>query len=419
MGISNTLYTAISGLQASAQAMGVTGNNISNSNTTGFKASSSLFPDLLASSVSSAGGNSQVGRGSQLATVQTSFSQGAFESTESSTDLAIEGDGFFIVSDPEDEAMLYTRNGAFQFDDDGYLVTAGGYRVQGSLFTEEGQLNEGSLSDIQVDMLSQTPASCTENVSLINNLDADSDIICAFDITDPETTSNYSTTSVIYDTLGTEHTATCFFTKTASQTWEWNLAVNSDELGSPAATDFTLVGNGILTFDENGILLTGGSGTTSALDWSNGASTAQTIGYAFDTTQFDTDSTVFSQNQDGYCAGEITSISIDDDGTVSAVYSNGETENFAMISLATFVNPDGLSSAGNSLYQATTSSGNPSIGYAGESQGDLLVQSLELSNVDLSAEFVGLITIQNGYNANSKVITTVDEMLQEVLNLKR
>lgn len=419
MGISSTLYTAISGLQANSQAMGVTGNNISNSNTTAFKSSSSIFSDVLASTISSGSGDSEVGRGSQLSTVQTNFSQGSFESTESSTDLAIEGDGFFIVSAPASDVMLYTRNGSFGFDDTGYLTTAEGFRVQGSSFTTAGQLDEGNLTDIQVDMLSQAPATQTQNVSVISNLDSNSDILGAFDITDPAETSNYSTTSIVYDSLGTEHTATCFFTKTASQTWEWNAAVESAELTGGGADDYTAISSGVLTFDTDGNLLTGGSGTSSAIAWSNGSDTSQIVNFSFDTTQFNSDSSIFSQNQDGYAAGEITSVDIAADGTVTATYSNGESKDFAMISLATFVNPDGLSSAGGSLYTATSSSGNPAIGYPGASQGSLVVQALELSNVDLAAEFVDLITIQNGYNASSKVITTVDEMLQEVLNLKR
>ncbi len=419
MGISSTLYTAISGLQSNSQAMGVTGNNISNSNTTGFKSGSSIFSDVLASSISSASGDSEIGRGSQLATVQTNFSQGTFESTESSTDLAIEGDGFFIVSAPGNDLMLYTRNGSFSFDDEGYLTTADGFRVQGSLYAGNGQLNEGLLTDIKVDMLSQIPATQTENVTVINNLDSSSDILGAFDITQPTDSSNYSTTSIIYDSLGTEHTATCFFTKNANQTWEWNIAVESDEITGGGANDFTVINSGVLSFDTNGNLLTGGSGISAAITWSNGSDPNQVVTYTFNTTQFDSDSTIISQNQDGYSAGEITSVDIGSDGTVSALYSNGESIDIAKVSLATFVNPNGLSSAGGSLYSATASSGNPSVGYPGGSQGSLVVQSLELSNVDLAAEFVDLITIQNGYNASSKVITTVDEMLQEVLNLKR
>lgn len=417
MGLSSALYTAISGLQTNSQAMTVTGNNISNSNTIGFKTSSTVFSDLLSANIASSGGNSQVGRGSQVQTVATNFSQGGFQSTSSATDLAIEGSGFFIVSSPLDNTDLYTRNGSFSFDSSGYLVNADGYRVQGSSYNANGQLATGNLGDIQVDTISQIPAKQTANVTLQTNLDSNSDILGTFDINTPTTTSNYSTTTTIYDSLGTAHTATCYFTKTAENSWTWNLTLNGSELGG--TTSLTSIGNGTLTFDTDGNLLTGGTGTTSALTWSDGADTTQAVTYHFDTTQFNSDSTVFSQDQDGYTSGEVTDVKIDTDGTVSAVYSNGKTVPKAMIALATFTNTGGLDSEGSSLFSATTESGTATIGYPGASQGTLITESLELSNVDLATEFVNLITIQNGYSANSKVITTTNDMLTELINLKR
>lgn len=417
MGLSSAFYTAISGLQGNSQAMTVTGNNIANSNTVGFKSSSTVFADLLSANIASSSGNSQVGRGSQVQTVQTCFSQGGFESTESGTDIAIEGSGFFIVSDPLSETCLYTRNGNFSFDDNGYLVTADGFRVQGSTYNADGILASGNLSDIQVDLVSQIEAQQTENVTLQTNLDSNSDILSGFDITAPEDTSNYATTTTIYDSLGTSHLLTCYFAKTADQQWDWHLTVDAADLGGTAG-DLQEIGNGTITFDENGNLLTGGAAAVAALTWDNG-SAAQNITYNFDTTQFNSDSTVFSQDQDGYPSGEVTDVDIAADGTVSAVYSNGETMAVAMISLATFINTDGLDAVGGSLYSATSESGTPTIGYAGASQGTLITQALELSNVDLATEFVDLITIQNGYSANSRVITTIDDMMQELINLKR
>jgi flagellar hook protein FlgE len=418
MGLSSALYTAISGLQGNSQAMTVVGNNIANSNTTAFKSSSTVFSDLLAANIASSSGNSQVGRGSQVQTVQTNFSQGGYESTDSNTDLAIEGSGFFIVSDPLTATDLYTRNGNFSFDDNGYLVTADGYRVQGSAYNSSGVLASGNLSDIQVDLVSQIEAKQTENVTLQTNLDSNSTILSSFAIATPEDTSNYSTTTTVYDSLGTSHLLSCYFTKTGDQTWEWNLAVDSADLAAGGADDLTLIGTGTLTFDANGNLDTGSTATIPALTWDNGSS-AQTITYSFETTQFDSDSTVFSQDQDGYASGEVTDTNIAADGTVSAVYSNGETIAVAKISLATFTNPDGLDSTGSSLYSETNESGTPTIGYPGASQGTLITQALELSNVDLATEFVDLITIQNAYSANSKVITTTNDMLTELINLKR
>ncbi len=419
MGLSSSLYSAISGLQSNSQAMGVTGNNISNSNTVGFKSSSTVFADLLSATIASSSGDSQVGRGSQVQSVKSNFSQGGFENTESTTDMAIDGDGFFIVSDPSNDIQLYTRNGSFNFDSQGYLISAEGYRLQGSLYNSAGNLISGSLDDIQIDGVSQIPAHQTSEVTLQTNLDCNSDIIAAFDVTTPVDTSNYSTTTTLYDSLGTTHLATTYFTKTADQTWEWNVAVDSDDLLAGGTDDLTVIASGTLTFNSDGELLTGQTGATGTLAWSNGSNSSQTITYSFDTTQYDNDSTVFAQDQDGYGPGEVTDVDIDTDGVVSAIYSNGETIKVAKISLATFANVNGLSAAGGSLYTATSSSGTATIGYPGESQGTLSTQSLELSNVDLAAEMVDLITIQSGYNANSKVITTTDEMLQEALNMKR
>ncbi|MCF6266604.1 MAG: flagellar basal-body rod protein FlgF [Desulfuromusa sp.] len=423
MGLSSTLYTGISGLQANAEAMSVTGNNISNSNTVGFKSSSTLFSDVLSASISSSSGDSQVGRGTQISTVKTSFSQGSFQSTASSTDLAIEGDGFFMVSDQASSEVLYTRNGSFDFDSDGYLVNADGYRVQGKSFNIDGTLAGGDPTDILVDINSQIPAHQTGELTLTTNLDASSPLVGPFDISDPVATSNYSTSTQVYDSLGNTHLATTYFNKTDSQTWEWYTAVNSSELDSSVAGSdaLTEVGSGDLTFDSSGNLLTGGSGSTTAdaIVWNNGSDSTQQIDMIFNTTQFSSSSVVISQEQDGYAAGEVVQVSIDNRGTVSASYSNGETIDVAMLTLATFSNPGGLVKEGGSLYSMSGKSGNPSVGIAGPSQGNIYTNSLELSNVDLAQEFVDLITIQNGYSASSKVITTTDEMLQELINLKR
>ena len=418
MGISSALYSAISGLQSNSQAMTVTGNNISNSNTIGFKTSSTVFSDLLSASIASSGGNSQVGRGSQVQTVQTNFSQGGFQSSSSSTDIAIVGSGLFIVSNPSDATDLYTRNGSFTFNDSGYLVNADGYRVQGSTYSSGGLLNSGSLSDIQVDRVSQIPAKQTANVTLQTNLDSNSSILGTFDLTNPTSTSNYSTTTTLYDSLGTSHLATCYFTKTAGNAWDWNLTVDSADLGGTAGT-LTNIGTGSLTFDANGTLASGATGTTSTLAWVDGADPAQVVTYNFEPTQFNSTSTVFSQDQDGYTSGQVTDVAVDTDGKVSAVYSNGETIAVGKIALATFADTNGLEKKGSSLFAATRESGTPTIGYPGASQGTLTTKSLELSNVDLATEMVNLITIQNGYSANSKVITTANQMLQELINLKQ
>jgi flagellar hook protein FlgE len=447
MGLSSTLYTGISGLKSNSEAMSVTGNNISNSNTVGFKSSSTLFSDVLSASISSASGGSQVGRGVQISNVSTVFSQGSFQSSSSSTDLAIEGEGFFMLGSSDSEETLYTRNGSFSFDSDGYLVNDAGYQVLGKAYETNADgtpiydangdqvLTGSDPTSIQIDFDSQIAANSTDNMTLTTNLDAGEEIIdpltTPFDTSTAETaedTSNYSTSTLIYDSLGDTHQVTTYFTKTADQTWSWNMVVASDELDSTAsATDeLTVIGSGTLAFDSSGNLDTANStgsvpGTTTAgvLDWLNGSDSSQQIELNFDTTQFSSSSVVISQSQDGYAPGEVVDVSIDDSGSVIASYSNGENINVAMLTLATFNNPSGLSKEGGSLYSATSSSGDVSVGTAGASQGYIYTNSLELSNVDLATEFVNMITIQNGYSASSKIITTTDEMLQEVINLKR
>jgi flagellar hook protein FlgE len=426
MGLSSTLYSGISGLQTNAEAMSVTGNNISNSNTVAFKSSSTVFADMLSATISSSStGTNQVGRGSTLSTVRNSFSQGSFMSTSSDTDLAIEGSGFFMLSAADASETLYTRNGAFSFDANGYLVNSDGLRVQGQLFNADGTAGGGDPQNIQVDLTSQVPAKATSSVVLTTNLNSSSEAIPAgFDVTDPTESSTYSTSTQIYDALGETHLATTYFTKTDDQTWGWNTVVDSEDLDSSVANateDITVVGSGTLVFDDNGLLVSGGTATTTAgsLMWSNGADATQIVDLDFETTQFSSSSVVFSQSQNGYAPGEVVATSIGSDGVATVSYSNGETVDVATLTLSTFNNPGGLTKQGSSIYAANSYSGDPQIGTPGASQGTIYTNSLELSNVDLSQEFVDMITIQNGYSASSKVITTTDEMLQEVINLIR
>ena len=302
-------------------------------------------------------------------------------------------------------------------------------RVQGRTYNEAGELSGGDPTDIQIEAGTLVAAQMTENIELTTNLDSSSEIIStAFDITDPDETSNYSTSTTIYDTLGNTHLATTYFTKTGVDTttgessWGWYSVVASDEILSGSTTeDLTQVASGTLVFNENGELTSGETGTIAAgaIDWNNGSSTSQEINFSFNTTQYNSDSEVISQSQDGCSAGELVNVSIDNDGTIIASYSNGETRNIAGITLATFTNAAGLLKEGGNLYSSTSASGEPTVGVPGSSQGTLLTSSLELSNVDLAQEFVKMITLQNAYSANSRVITTIDDMLSELINLKR
>ena len=420
MGISSALYSGVSGLNTNGNAMSVIGNNIANTNTVGFKSSRTIFSDLLASTVSGSGGTSQVGRGTQLSRVDNIFSQGTFENTESGTDLAIEGEGFFIVRPAGNEQLYYTRAGAFRFDQNGFLVNPEGLRVQGKSFDATGQLSVAEPTDIQVDIGKLIPAQPTMNINLTTNLDSNAPVQ-VFDPLDPVNTSSYATSTRIFDSLGNTHLLTTYFVKTAANTWDWHTLVDSNEVQTPDPGAFTGVGSGTLNFDENGNLLAGGTGSTDAarLDWTNGSDTNRQISFTFNTTQYSSDSVVISQGQDGFAAGNLVKIVVDGDGIVTANYSNGQRIKISQIALAKFPNVGGLTKEGGNLFSANDASGAPRTGIPGAELGKIFTNALEQSNVDLAQEFVKMITTQRGFQANSKIITTTDEMLAELINLKR
>lgn len=414
MGISSALYSGVSGLKTNGQAMSVIGNNLANTNTIGFKGSRTVFSDLLSSSISSSSGISQVGRGVSVSTVDNIFSQGTFESTESNLDVAIEGDGFFMLKEVGDQTPYYSRAGSFRFDDDGYLVTPEGMRVQGKEFDADGIIIAGDPGDIQIADTGLIGGSVTNALTLNTNLDSSEAILPlgGLVITDPNT-FNYSSSIQVFDTLGGPHLLTTYFIKTAANTWNW--AWSAEQEGG---TIIEGAGSNTLNFTQDGILTNDAIGNIPGLNWNN-STTPTPIDITFDTTQFNSASTVISQEQDGFGAGDLTGVNIDPEGIVVASYSNGEQINISQLVLSKFVNPNGLSKAGSNLYAATTSSGPPRTGIPGPELGKIFTNSLEQSNVDMADEFVKMITIQRGFQANSKIITTVDELLGELINLKR
>jgi flagellar hook protein FlgE len=417
MGISSALYSGVSGLNTNSAAMTVIGNNLANTNTIGFKGSRTVFSDLLSSTINGSGGTSQVGRGVNISKVDGIFNQGTFESTESGLDVAIEGEGFFMVSEVGDDSTLYTRAGAFRFDENGYLVNPEGFRVQGKPYDANGNLVAGDPEDIVILNTGLIAGNPTDEMTLTTNLDAAAPILPAFNYTDPAT-FNYSSSTQVFDSLGEPHLVTTYFHKSAPNTWEWYWSAE-DIAGNPIpAAPNTLAGT--ITFNPDGTLNTGGGpNATGAINWGNGSDPAQTVDITFNNTQFDSESTVISQEQNGYGAGNLTSVDIDGEGTVIASYSNGEQVRVASLVLAKFNNPNGLGLIGNNLFEATETSGTPRIGLPGTELGKVFTNSLEQSNVDMGAEFVRMITVQRGFQANSKIITTVDELLGELINLKR
>ncbi len=433
----SSLFSAISGLNANGVSLSVIGDNVANMNTIGFKRSRVSFGDVLSRAITGIGGNSQIGRGVIVTDVSPIFNQGSFETTSNALDMAIDGDGFFIVKDKD--ATYYTRAGQFKVDKDGYIVNPDGYRIQGYQFTNTGQAT-GVIDDINISAVN-SPPNATTKVLIAANLSSESQTIAGgFNINNRNSTSNFNITVTVFDSLGNSHNLTVYFTKTAANTWNWNAVADASEVSSTVvSTDGTsaLVASGTITFDTNGALdtesaityyNTGGTG----IDF-NGATAAQAIDFDFGTsittdggdgldatTQFGTDSTTLFINQDGYTAGSLTTLNISEDGLITGIFTNGQTKPLAQVALAKFVAPQELVKLGRNLFAESYASGQPVIGEPANSGfGRVLSNSLELSNVDLAEEFITMISAQRGFQANSRIVTTTDNLLQELVNLKR
>jgi flagellar hook protein FlgE len=354
-----------------------------------------------------------------MSKVDNVFSQGTFQSTDSGTDVAIEGAGFFLLKKEGDNTTYYSRAGAFRFNEEGFLVNPEGLKVQGKAYDVNGLLVAGDPTDIQVDAAGLQGANMSTTMTLNTNLDASSIVpTTPFSYLDP-TTFNYSSSTQVYDSLGNEHLITTYFRKTAANTWNWYWTAPDSTVPTP--TILQGAGAAPLTFNTDGTLASGGTGTITLppAGWNNGSNTAQSLALTFNTTQFNSDSVVISQSQNGYGAGNLTGISIDGDGVVIASYSNGVQKKVANLVLGKFNAPNGLEMVGNNIFAATIESGTPRVGLPGTELGKIFTNSLEQSNVDMGAQFVEMITVQRAFQANSKIITTVDDLLGEVIAMKR
>ncbi|MET0339911.1 MAG: flagellar hook protein FlgE [Polyangiales bacterium] len=431
MSILRNLNTGATGLSANADALGVVADNIANTNTIGFKRARANFEDLVASAGRSE--LNEIGAGSRVGNVQAMWKQGALLSTEAAMDLALQGEGFFMVNGTAQGSSgnFYTRAGQFYLDKDGYIVNVDNLKMQGYAADARGTIL-GKLDDLRISTTT-LPATASSTANIGVNLDANSPIIAAFDPANPGTTSNYSSSVTVYDSLGNSHQITTYYTRTAIDTWAFNSVVDGSEVtGGVAGEPFLPAdGTGVMTFDANGGL-TAVNGVAvddpafapvpSTWDFI-GAIPGQSIGFTFlpdSTTSFASPSTQNTITQDGFAAGNVTSLDISATGVISGKFTNGQRRALGQVAVASFKAVDGLRRAGNGLWEQTDESGEPLLG-AGSTggRGAIVSGSLEQSNVDIGREFVDLIAFQRGFQANSKIIQTSDEMYGELVNMKR
>lgn len=496
MALTSSLYSGVNGLINMGTAMQVIGDNISNVSTTGFKAARATFQDIMAQSVNTARGGSQVGRGSAMADVAPIFTQGSFQSTSSPTDLAIAGNGFFVVKNSDTNNAYYTRAGQFRTDQYGYLVNPAGLRVQGWKMDPDKAQIVGAPTDIQIE--STSPPVATKKITAAVNLDSTttgpSPSPLAWDGSGTPADSNgkmvqgtnyqYSTSINVYDSLGNTHTVTIYFDKdstSANGVWDFLVAMNpnEDQSGDTSATRGELM-KGTITFNAQGSLdssstsvtITGLRDNTGA--WNTGPTIDQymdTDGYlnfnayflpkttggptdpalqtvdldlgaqatvtttgsppvvatitnwnteAVTSTQYAARSSTIFYDQNGFASGFLDSLSVDNDGKISGSYSNGRIIPLDQLELARFNSETDLSKAGGNLWQQTSASGAPITGPPNTNGlGSVTANALEQSTVDIGTEFVNLITTERAFQANSKLITTTDQMLSDLIAMKQ
>ena len=428
MSLITALSSGTTGLETSSLELSVVGDNISNANTIGFKAGRAAFEDALNQSV--IGGIGQTGLGSRVQAVQTIITQGGLTSTGVATDLALQGGGYFEVRGEHNGASgtFFTRAGQFTVDRDGYLVNIEGLRAQGFPAGPSGALS-GVPGDLLVGTASAQP-NPTSNITVKANLQADATApAAAWDPTNPSQTSNFSTSMTVYDTLGAAHAVQVFFRKTGAGGWDWHAMADGAGLNGGTPGTLSEIAGGSLAFDTNGALTT----VTQASNFRPAGATApQPLNFNFGdptgtggtglagVTQFATPSASTFIGQDGFGSGQLASIRIDTQGVVTGVFTNGQTRALGQVAVASFSAPDRLDRVGGNLYAETHEAGQPVLGVPGSGgRGSIVSGSLEQSNVDLAEQFVRLIAAQRDFEANSKTITTADQLLSELIAMKR
>lgn len=408
--------TALTGLNNNSVTINTIGDNIANMNTTAFKSSQATFAELLAGvTITSATGNpTSYGLGSTLSGIVRNCSQGTINYTGTSTDAAVNGNGYFVVS--ANGGFGFTRSGRFQFDAAGSLVSSDGFKVMGYMANNGTIDNSGDVTEITINKGQLIPASATTTMSLAANLDAQA-----------ADGYSYATSLQIRDSLGQAHAVRVNFTKTATSAWTWSATIPAEDTGGAVGDPAVVIGSGNLTFNGQGVLTAPASNPTLSLTGlSSGAADMDVEFNLLNTagmpliTSYASESAVSSTIQDGYEASALKSISIDNAGVIVGLAENGKSIALAQLALAQFPNEEGLQKFQGSTFITFANTGEPSIGIAGTGgRGSIAGASLEQSNVDMAQEFINLIQAQRAYQANSRVISTTDELIQDSLNLSR
>lgn len=417
--IFQALYSGVNGINANGTATAIIGDNISNVNTHGYKSARPEFEDIIA------GNTETAGLGSRVSGTTTNFSQGGFESTSVVTDLAIDGRGFFPVYDVTNQREVYTRHGQFEIDENGYLVNQQGNRLM-AFGVDSNENIETIPEQFQFDFDPVLPRP-TGEVAIEANLNASSVMPAAFDVTDPIATSNFASGIGVHDSIGKSHLATVYFRKnsTTANQWQWFAVVDQAEI--TGATADMICASGVLNFTLQGELQTA-TVTTNDFDFI-GAAQNQVIAFDFGTntatgngvdgiTQFGANSSLNAISQDGYSSGVLSTIEVNSEGVISGNYTNGTSQVLGQVVVSLFANEQGLVRAGDNSYIKSLESGEPLTDAArAGGRGSILSQTLEQSNVDLAAELIRMVIVQRGFQANTRTISVVNELMGALVNL--
>lgn len=395
----------LSGLNAAAKGLDAVSNNVSNAATVGFKGASAQFADVFAASIAG-GGAGQVGIGVNLSQVKQSFTQGNISVTNNPLDVAINGGGFFRMSD--NGAISFARNGQFLVDKDGYVVNSAGAHLTGYVANAAGVIVPSSPTDLMISSSDLVPNATTGGTLGLNLDSRDTVPAAAFLYTDP-TTYNSSTAMTVYDSLGNSHVMSLYFRKTAANAWDVYSGLDGAAPGAASA----------MTFTTAGAVNTGGTIGPLAFAVTTGANALSITLDLTAATQFGSTFGVNSMTQDGYTSGRLSGLSISTEGVIQGRYSNGQSRNLGQVVLANFANPNGLQSLGGNQWSETADSGQPLIGAPNSgSLGSLQSAAVEESNIDLTGELVNMITAQRNYQANAQSIKTQDAIMQTLVNLR-